>query len=82
VVELPCARVFMRWRREKSLPVCMSLTRCRLRVTPFLLGGRRGDPVYTVLYVPGETLGLVWSVQQRHIDGISLLDGAAWYGVL
>jgi hypothetical protein len=30
----------------------------------------------------GETLGPVWSGQQRRVDDVSLLEGAAWYGRL
>jgi hypothetical protein len=51
-------------------------------VTPFRLGGRCGNPLYTVLYIPGKTLGPAWSGQQRRFDGIFLLEGAAWYGAL
>jgi hypothetical protein len=51
-------------------------------VTPFLLEGRRGNPLSTILYVPGETLGPVWSGQQCRANGISLLEGAAWYEAL
>ena len=57
VVVLRCAGVFCGWRREKSLSAGLTPTRCRLRVAPFLPGGRRGNPLSTVLYIPGETLG-------------------------
>jgi hypothetical protein len=30
----------------------------------------------------GETLGPIWSEQQRCVDGVSLLEGAALYGHL
>lgn len=55
--------------REKSLSACSALTRCRLCVAPFVPGGRRGNPMSTLLGVPGETLGPVWSGQQRRVDG-------------
>jgi hypothetical protein len=29
-----------------------------------------------------ETLGPIWSRQQRRVDDVSLLEGAAWYGRL
>jgi hypothetical protein len=51
-------------------------------VTPSLPGGRRGNSLSTALFVPGETPGPVWSGQQRRVDGVSLLEGVAWYGVL
>jgi hypothetical protein len=40
--------IFVRRGREKSLSVCLTLTRCHLLVTPSLLGGRRGNPLSTV----------------------------------
>ena len=80
VVVFPCARIFCGWGREKSLSAGLTLTRCRRRVAPFLPGGRRGNPLSTVSYVPGETLGPVWSGQQRRLDDVSLPEGAAWYG--
>jgi hypothetical protein len=73
---------FVRRGWEKSLPSCLALTRCRLWVTPFLLGGRCGNPLCTVLYIPGETLGPVRSGQQRHFDSVLLPEGTAWYGTL
>jgi hypothetical protein len=51
-------------------------------VTPFLSGGRHGIPLFTILYVPGETLGPIWSGQQRHVDFMSLREVFAWYGAL
>jgi hypothetical protein len=54
--------------------------RCRLGVTPFLPGGHCGNPLSTVLYVPGETLGPVRSGQQRRLNDVFLLEGVAWYG--
>jgi hypothetical protein len=33
-------------------PAGLALMQCRLRVTPFFPGGRRGNPLFTVLYVP------------------------------
>jgi hypothetical protein len=44
---------------EKSLSCRPTPTRCRLWVAPFLLGGHCGYPMYTSLFVPGKTLGLV-----------------------
>ena len=79
VVVLVRASVFCRRGWEKSLLADLILTRCRLRVAPFLPGGRRGSPMSNILYVPGETLGPIWSGQQRRVDGVSLLEGAAWY---
>jgi hypothetical protein len=64
------------------LSACLTLTRCRLRVTPFLPGGRRGIPLFIILYVPGETLGPVWSGQQCRVDGVSLREVVSWFGVL
>jgi hypothetical protein len=52
--------------------------RCHLRVTPFLPGGRRGNPMSTIFYIPGETLGPVKSGQQRRIGDVFLLEGVAW----
>ena len=43
--------------REKSLSASLTMTWCYRRVALFLPGGRRGNPLLTVLYVPGETLG-------------------------
>jgi hypothetical protein len=51
-------------------------------VTSFLLRGRRGNPLFTILYIRGKTLGPVWSGQQRRVDDVSLLEGPAWYGHL
>jgi hypothetical protein len=79
---LRCVSVFCVTGAGESLLVCLALTRCRLRVTPFLLGGRCGNPLYTVLYIPGETLGPAWSGQQRRFDDVFLLEGAAWYEAL
>jgi hypothetical protein len=55
VVVLLCARFFFGERGwEKSLSASLTLTRCLLRVAPFLLGGRRGNPLSTILYVNVE----------------------------
>jgi hypothetical protein len=35
------------------------------------------ESLTTVLYVPGETLGHVWSGQQRRVNGVFLLEGVA-----
>ena len=43
--------------REKSLSASLTMTWCYRRVALFLPGGRRGNPLPTVLCVPGETLG-------------------------
>jgi hypothetical protein len=43
--------------REKSLSARSTPTRCRLRVSPFLLGGCHGYAMPSSLCVPGETLG-------------------------
>jgi hypothetical protein len=40
------------------------------------------EPLCTILYIPGETLGPVRSGQQRRFDGVLLPEGAAWYGTL
>jgi hypothetical protein len=40
---------FCGWGREKSLSACPTLMRCRFRVAPFFLGGRRGKPPSTLL---------------------------------
>jgi hypothetical protein len=64
-----------------EIPVSLALTRCRLRVTPFFPGGHRGNPVSIVLYILGEILGPTRSGQQRRVDGVPLLEGAAWYGM-
>jgi hypothetical protein len=61
----------------ETLSACLALMRCRLRVAQFLPRGRRGNPLPTVLYVSGETLGPVWSGQQRRVDGVFLPEGVA-----
>jgi hypothetical protein len=49
---------------------------------PFLLEGRRGKPMSTLLWVSRETLGPVWSGQQCRVNGASLLEGVAWFSAL
>jgi hypothetical protein len=76
VVVLRCTIVFC------VTGACLALTWCRLRVTPSLPGGHRGNFLSTALFVPGETLGPVWSGQHRRVDAVSLLEAVVWYGVL
>jgi hypothetical protein len=42
-------RFFVGGGREKSLSACLTLTRCRFQVAPFLLEGRCGKPPSTLL---------------------------------
>ena len=63
-----------RFFREKSLSVRLTPTRCRLRVTSFLLEGRRGYPS-SASSVPGETLGPVGPGNSVSF----LLESVAWH---
>jgi hypothetical protein len=42
------------------------------------LEGHRGKPPSTSLRA-GENPRTIWSGQQRHVDGVSLLEGVAWF---
>jgi hypothetical protein len=71
-----CLSFFVGGGREKSLSACLTLTRCRFRVAPFLPGGRRGKPPFTSLQVGGNPR-TIQSGQQRRVYGASLPEGAA-----
>jgi hypothetical protein len=70
------------WGREKSVSASLTLTRCRCLVVTFLPEGRHGNPLSSILFVSGETLGPFWSGQQRCVAGDALLEGATWHVVL
>jgi hypothetical protein len=58
---------------------------CRLRVTPFLSGGRRRNPLSTILYIPGETLdrsGPGSSVVSTVFSVLKVFLGTGSFGVL
>ena len=66
---------FCVWGSGEIFVGCLTQTRCRLRVTPFLVGGRRGYPQFTLLRVSGETLGSVrWSGSSAVLT-VLLLEG-------
>jgi hypothetical protein len=68
--------------REKSLSACLTPTRCRFQVTPFLLEGRCGKPSSTILRAGGNPRTTIWSGHQRRVNGVSLLEGGAWLWAL
>jgi hypothetical protein len=60
------------------MSACLALMRCQLRVTPFLPGGRRRNPLSTI-HTRGNPRPVGFG-QQRCVNGVFLLEGVAWYG--
>jgi hypothetical protein len=79
VVVLRCARVFCATGAGEifvslSGPDAVSPSSDTI---PFWRASWKSHVHYTLR--TGETLGPVWSGQQRCVNGVSLLEGAAWY---
>ena len=78
----PCAGFFL-WTGAGEIPVSGSDPDAVPPSSGTIPSWRASwNPTSTILYVPGETLGPVWSGQQHCVDGAFLLEGAAWYGAL
>jgi hypothetical protein len=78
------AKFFCGLGREKSLSACLTLTRCRFRVAPFLPGGHRGKPSSTLLRAR-ETLGPSGpgsSTVSTVFPFLKVLLGSGHFGVL
>jgi hypothetical protein len=67
------------------MSACLALMWCRLRVTPFLPGGRRRNPLSTIVYIPGESLdrsGPGSSAVLTVFSFLKVLLGTGRFGVL